>query len=150
MGAPGDGCIQPASPIFSYWVATVALSALLKAKKQELNSELVVFWAPFLLLHLGGPHTISAYSLADNEIWLRYLFGLGIEVGVAIYVCIKFRTKSTIAYMAIPIFITGVTKYIERIWILRLQATSSLAILFSHPPKAPQQNLMESSSSDVG
>ncbi|WVZ61465.1 hypothetical protein U9M48_011331 [Paspalum notatum var. saurae] len=25
------------------------------------------FWTPFLLVHLGGPDTITAYSLEDNE-----------------------------------------------------------------------------------
>ncbi|GLT43347.1 hypothetical protein SLA2020_173040 [Shorea laevis] len=101
------------------WVATVALSALLKAKKHDLNSELVLFWAPLLLLQLGSPHTICAYSLANNEIWLRYLFGLVIQVEVAIYVYIKFRINSTLTYIAIPIFMVGVTKYEERVWILR-------------------------------
>ncbi|GLT61417.1 hypothetical protein SLA2020_341250 [Shorea laevis] len=119
------------------WVATVALSALLKAKKHDLNSELVVFWAPFLLLHLGGPHTISAYSLADNEIWLRYLFGLVIQVGVAIYVYIKFRTNSTLTYIAIPIFMAGITKYAERVWILRAASHKQFSnSVFSSPKGA--------------
>ena len=34
------------------------------------NSELTAFWAPFLLLHLGGPDSITAYALEDNELWL--------------------------------------------------------------------------------
>ncbi|GLT41838.1 hypothetical protein SLA2020_158730 [Shorea laevis] len=102
------------------WVATVALSALLKVKVKELKRELVVFWTPFLLLHLGGPHTISAYALTDNELWLRYLLGFVIQVGVAIYAFVKFRTSNdTLTYMAIPIFIVGIIKYGERIWVLR-------------------------------
>ncbi|GLT61421.1 hypothetical protein SLA2020_341270 [Shorea laevis] len=101
------------------WIATVALSALLKAEVWELNSELVVFWTPFLLLHLGGPHTISAYSLTDNELWPRYLLGFFIQVGVAIYAYVKFRINNTLTYMAIPIFVTGIIRYGERICILR-------------------------------
>ncbi|GLT43349.1 hypothetical protein SLA2020_173050 [Shorea laevis] len=108
---------------FSYvaadWVTTVALSALLKAKVKELTNELVVFWTPFLLLHLGGPSTISAYALTDNELWLRYFLGLVIQVGVAIYAYVKFGTNNTLRYSAIPIFIAGIIKYGERIWILR-------------------------------
>nr|CAB3482174.1 unnamed protein product [Digitaria exilis] len=38
------------------------------------------FWTPFLLLHLGGPDTITAYSLEDNELWLRHLIGLIFEL----------------------------------------------------------------------
>jgi hypothetical protein len=30
---------------------------------------LVAFWAPFLLLHLGGQDTITAYALEDNRLW---------------------------------------------------------------------------------
>ncbi|XBI88537.1 hypothetical protein VPH35_026501 [Triticum aestivum] len=33
--------------------------------------ELVVLWAPFLLLHLGGQDNITAYSIEDNRLWLR-------------------------------------------------------------------------------
>ncbi|TXG68676.1 hypothetical protein EZV62_003611 [Acer yangbiense] len=40
------------------------------------NSELTAFWAPFLLLHLGGPDSITAYALEDNELWLRHFLGL--------------------------------------------------------------------------
>ena len=39
-----------------------------------------VFWAPFLLLHLGGPDTITAFSFEDNALWLRHLLGLIFQV----------------------------------------------------------------------
>ncbi|KAH7565569.1 hypothetical protein JRO89_XS09G0228800 [Xanthoceras sorbifolium] len=35
---------------------------------------------------LGGPDTITAYALEDNELWLRHLLGLVVQVGVAFYV----------------------------------------------------------------
>ncbi|KAI5012756.1 hypothetical protein ZWY2020_025022 [Hordeum vulgare] len=46
------------------------------------NSSPIIFafWTPFLLLHLGGPDTITAYSLEDNELWLRHLIGLLFEL----------------------------------------------------------------------
>lgn len=34
------------------------------------------FWAPFLLLHLGGQDTITAFSIEDNELWKRHLLSL--------------------------------------------------------------------------
>uniref|UniRef100_A0A161XTC8 DUF4220 domain-containing protein n=1 Tax=Daucus carota subsp. sativus TaxID=79200 RepID=A0A161XTC8_DAUCS len=40
------------------------------------NNHLHIFWAPFLLLHLGGPDTITAFAPEDNELWLRHLFYL--------------------------------------------------------------------------
>lgn len=42
--------------------------------------ELVAFWAPFLLLHLGGPDNITAYALEDNTLWLRHLQTLAVQV----------------------------------------------------------------------
>lgn len=41
-----------------------------------INDHLHVFWAPFLLLHLGGPDTVIAFAPEDNELWLRHLFYL--------------------------------------------------------------------------
>nr|CAE04412.2 OSJNBb0040D15.2 [Oryza sativa Japonica Group] len=42
--------------------------------------KLVAFWAPFLLLHLGGPDNITGYALQDNELWLRHLQILVVQV----------------------------------------------------------------------
>jgi hypothetical protein len=41
---------------------------------------MLAFWTPFLLLHLGGPDTITAYSLEDNELWLRHLISFLFEL----------------------------------------------------------------------
>lgn len=38
------------------------------------------FWAPFLLLHLGGQDTITAFSTEDNELWKRHLLSLITQV----------------------------------------------------------------------
>ncbi|CAN6334039.1 unnamed protein product [Urochloa humidicola] len=40
----------------------------------ESEQLLVAFWAPFLLLHLGGPDNISAYSLDDDKLGWRKAF----------------------------------------------------------------------------
>uniref|UniRef100_F6HXW5 DUF4220 domain-containing protein n=1 Tax=Vitis vinifera TaxID=29760 RepID=F6HXW5_VITVI len=58
------------------WVATVALGTLSRSqgdsqgKLLDPNYTLMAFWVPFLLLHLSGPDTITAYSLEDNETWV--------------------------------------------------------------------------------
>lgn len=41
----------------------------------ESEQLLVAFWAPFLLLHLGGPDNLSAYSLDDDKLGWRKAFG---------------------------------------------------------------------------
>uniref|UniRef100_A0ACD5YM24 Uncharacterized protein n=1 Tax=Avena sativa TaxID=4498 RepID=A0ACD5YM24_AVESA len=48
------------------WVAAYALGNMSLGSTSR-EKELVAFWAPFLLQHLGGPDNISAYSLQDNS-----------------------------------------------------------------------------------
>ncbi|XP_022720801.1 uncharacterized protein LOC111278440 [Durio zibethinus] len=117
MGTPGNGCTQPNLSAYTDWLATVALSTLLRTRKEQITSPLDIFWAPFLLLHLGGPDTITAYSLSDNELWLRHFFGLCFQIVVALYVYVKFwtLTVTTLNFLAIPVFIVGIIKYGERV-----------------------------------
>ncbi|XP_048322441.2 uncharacterized protein LOC107434620 [Ziziphus jujuba] len=112
------------------WVATVALGVIMdnlgnvvdsngQGGRLDANAELTAFWAPFLLLHLGGPDTITAYSLEDNELWLRHLLGLGVETGVALYIFILAWRVSQLSILSILMFCAGTIKYAERTWSLR-------------------------------
>ncbi|XP_042500505.1 uncharacterized protein LOC122078550 [Macadamia integrifolia] len=101
-------------------VATTALGALSHGQGQPGSTELTTLWAPFLLLHLGGPDTITAYSLEDNELWLRHFLGLVQQVGIAVYVLIRSWTYSRVSILTIFMFVPGIVKYGERTWVLRL------------------------------
>ncbi|XP_062087853.1 uncharacterized protein LOC133794572 [Humulus lupulus] len=112
------------------WVATVALGVISnnlgdvmesvdKGGSLDADAELTAFWAPFLLLHLGGPDTVTAYSLEDNELWLRHLLGLGVQTGVALYIFLMAWTGSPLSLLSIPVFCAGIIKYGERTWVLR-------------------------------
>jgi amino acid transporter len=50
------------------------------------EQELTAFWAPFLLLHLGGQDNITAYAIEDNKLWLRHLQTFTMQVAAAAYV----------------------------------------------------------------
>uniref|UniRef100_A0A0E0LR33 DUF4220 domain-containing protein n=1 Tax=Oryza punctata TaxID=4537 RepID=A0A0E0LR33_ORYPU len=73
---------------------------------------LVLFWAPFMLLHLGGQETMSAFSMEDNMLWKRHLLNLATQVGLAAYVVGKQwqGDKQLLAPMVL-IFISGTIKY---------------------------------------
>ena len=109
------------------WVATVSIGTLSqlgdsegKHDDMDPNHTLMAFWAPFLLLHLGGPGTITAYSLEDNELWLRHLLGLVVQVGVAFYVFLwSWTSRTPLSFLSIPMFVAGIIKYGERTWVLR-------------------------------
>ncbi|XP_034696411.1 uncharacterized protein LOC117922381 [Vitis riparia] len=86
----------------------------------------MAFWAPFLLLHLGGPDTITAYSLEDNELWLRHLLGLVVQVGVAFYVFLRSWAGTRLTFLSIPMFVAGIIKYGERTWVLMSTSNNHL------------------------
>ncbi|KAK3000795.1 hypothetical protein RJ639_021112 [Escallonia herrerae] len=52
------------------------------SNKDGPNSTLMALWAPLLLLHLGGPDTITAFSVEDIQLWLRHLVGLVVQVAL--------------------------------------------------------------------
>ncbi|KAL6843320.1 hypothetical protein ACP4OV_027033 [Aristida adscensionis] len=47
---------------------------------------LAFFWAPFLLIHLGGQDTITAFSMEDNNLWLRHLLNMMVQIVLATYI----------------------------------------------------------------
>ncbi|VVA29810.1 PREDICTED: unnamed product [Prunus dulcis] len=128
------------------WVAAVALGMISSFQQGENDPEssthsnssqiLMVFWVPFLLLHLGGPDTITAYSLEDNALWLRHLLGLLVEVGTALYIFLQSWTTSQyqLSLLAIPIFVSGIIKYGERTWVLRSASSERFRELLLPPP----------------
>ncbi|CAL9135834.1 unnamed protein product, partial [Musa textilis] len=100
------------------YIAALALGNLLndetEASEQNINGDLTAFWAPFLLLHLGGPDTITSYSLEDNELWKRHFLGLVLEVSVAILVFLESLPSPHLWKVAIVVFTAGILKYAER------------------------------------
>ncbi|KAF7105011.1 hypothetical protein CFC21_105855 [Triticum aestivum] len=80
------------------------------------NHPLAFFWAPFLLLHLGGQDTITAFSLEDNSLWLRHLLNLIVQVVLALYVFWKSTAWRNVQILVpgIFMFVAGIIKYGER------------------------------------
>ncbi|KAJ9691940.1 hypothetical protein PVL29_011175 [Vitis rotundifolia] len=91
------------------WVATLSLGTLAnsqgdsKGKLLDPNYTLMACWAPFLLLHLGGPDTL----------------GLVVQAGVAFYVFLRSWAGTPLTFLSIPMFVAGIIKYGERTWVLR-------------------------------
>jgi hypothetical protein len=78
------------------------------------NADLLAFWAPFLLVHLGGPDTITAFALEDNELWLRHLLGLLFQSLAALYVFFQSLPETLLWLPTMLMFISGIIKYSER------------------------------------
>ncbi|KAG0520922.1 hypothetical protein BDA96_08G116400 [Sorghum bicolor] len=87
------------------------------------GNRFALFWVPFLLLHLGGQETMTAFSMEDNALWKRHLLSLATQVPMAIYAVGKQLQgddvdRRLVAPMVL-VFVSGTPKYAERIWALR-------------------------------
>ncbi|KAJ0983637.1 hypothetical protein J5N97_011892 [Dioscorea zingiberensis] len=126
------------------WVATYALGILSNTKgdpdcgspsaSHNENDDLLAFWSPFLLLHLGGPDTITAFSLEDNELWMRHLLGLVFQVAVALYVFLRSLPGTRLKAPALLMFLAGILKYGERSWSLMRASMDCLRNSMVTPP----------------
>ncbi|XP_035835852.1 uncharacterized protein LOC110888328 [Helianthus annuus] len=108
------------------WAANFAVGLILNSqgdpssnsgkndKTPVVHKDLLAFWAPFLLVHLGGPDTITAFALEDNELWLRHLFGLVFQCVAVVYVFILSLPHNRLWIPTMLMFLTGMIKYIER------------------------------------
>ncbi|KAJ6941839.1 hypothetical protein NC652_007796 [Populus alba x Populus x berolinensis] len=126
-------------------VAAVALGVLSRSQLGEIgdniqfakeNSSLRAFWAPFLLVHLGGLDTITAFSIEDNDLWLRHLLNLLVQGSVAFYVVLKSWDLSVLSFLTTFMLFAGIAKYGERTWALRSSCTENIRnSLLSTPPR---------------
>ncbi|XP_058186305.1 uncharacterized protein LOC131303450 [Rhododendron vialii] len=110
-------------------VATVAIGVLfnnigevyweVNRNSRSLEYELKAFWAPFLLLHLGGMDTITAYSLEDNELWLRHSCSIVTQALATMFILfMSWSIMSRLSPLFIVVFFLGLNKYCERVWAL--------------------------------
>ncbi|KAL6897938.1 hypothetical protein ACP4OV_006897 [Aristida adscensionis] len=81
--------------------------------------QLMFFWAPFVLVHLGGQDTITAFSKEDNELWRRHLLSLVSHIAFAGYVVAKASwPDSRLRAAMVLMFLSGCFKYAERTYCL--------------------------------
>ncbi|KAL5543391.1 hypothetical protein UlMin_007175 [Ulmus minor] len=99
-----------AAYLLADWIAAVAIGLITQSQGSNCNlnakgnEDLLAFWASFLLLHLGGPDSITSFALEDNEFWIRHLFGLLLQLWLP----------------TILVFVVGTIKYAERTYALYL------------------------------
>ena len=107
-------------------VAIFSLGILARSVANSTNPNLIpVFWAPILLVHIGGPGTISAYSMHEvDKLLINHLLQLVTRIGVVGYVLFRLR-ENAFMLVAIPIFISGMIKYGERIWVFKRNKESN-------------------------
>jgi hypothetical protein len=111
---------------------TVAIFVLghLAVYKRGPSHELIFFWAPFVLVHLGGQDNITAFSKQDNELWMRHLLSLVSQVVVAGYVVSRSSwSDARLRAAMLLMFIRGFFKYAGRILCLYSARPKNLGAL---------------------
>ncbi|KAK9073644.1 hypothetical protein SSX86_006238 [Deinandra increscens subsp. villosa] len=136
--------------LLAYAVASAALGVITRTALDVCNtytshslsqlhkldtSELMSFWAPFLLLHIGGPDAITAFALEDNELSLRHFVEIVFQSGVALYILLlSWPGCSDLPQLSLLVYLAGFIKCAERILALRLANTENLRDSMLGPP----------------
>ncbi|XP_030471714.2 uncharacterized protein LOC115689720 [Syzygium oleosum] len=119
--------------LMANWVATFGIGLISHSQGNSctratgVDEALHAFLALFLLLHLGGPDTITAFSLEDSSLWRRHLLDLIFQVGVAIYVFWQiFPSDKSLVIPTMMVFLAGLIKNAERTLALNLSSLPRL------------------------
>ncbi|KAM5557899.1 hypothetical protein ABKV19_024967 [Rosa sericea] len=111
----------------NFGIGVIASSQMKTDQGSPENGNLLAFWAPFLLLHLGGPDTIIAIAMEDNALWPRHLLGLIFQAVAALYVFgMQFSHQNKLLWPTLLLFVPGLVKYGERIRALYLASLETL------------------------
>ncbi|XP_062006881.1 uncharacterized protein LOC133724150 [Rosa rugosa] len=119
------------SYLLADWAANFAIGLIASSQTdtngRRDNGGLLAFWAPFLLIHLGGPDTIIAISMEDNALWPRHFLGLIFQVLAVAYVFTMQSTRENkLWWPTLLLIFPGLVKYGERTRALYLASLSSL------------------------
>ncbi|KAH6757917.1 hypothetical protein C2S52_023155 [Perilla frutescens var. hirtella] len=128
------------------WAANYAAGVIWSTDTNTTNGQPVAFWATFLLVHLGGPDSMTAFSLQDNDFWHRHLLTLIFQCASAAYIFYKTFSQNQIKIPTLFMFVSGFIKYYER---TRALYCSSLSNLRDSMRKAPDPGLSYSKLMDA-
>ncbi|KAK3430539.1 hypothetical protein EUGRSUZ_D01615 [Eucalyptus grandis] len=117
------------------WLKQIRSTLGVTAKGLDPNAQMTAFWAPFLLLHLGGPDTITAYALEDNELWMRHLLGLVVQTAGTLFIFFQALIGSDdLSVLWLLMVISGLIKYGERVYVLRAASSEQFRDSIPEPP----------------
>uniref|UniRef100_A0A453L5M8 DUF4220 domain-containing protein n=2 Tax=Aegilops tauschii TaxID=37682 RepID=A0A453L5M8_AEGTS len=119
------------------YTATYALGHLsLKGGPRE--HPIVAFWAPFLLLHLGGPDNITGYSLEDNDLWKWHMVSAILQVFGAVYILYEYIADrgALLRLASVLMLAIGAVKYWEKAWAVMHSNLDRIRASIKEQPRA--------------
>jgi hypothetical protein len=103
------------------WAALRALGNLTLGSTAR-EQQLVVLWVPFLLVHLGGPDNITAYSLEDNKLSKRQVIKTALQVvGTPLAIYKQYMVSpgdGALLWASVGMVVVGAVKYLEKAYAL--------------------------------
>ncbi|KAK8524349.1 hypothetical protein V6N13_015377 [Hibiscus sabdariffa] len=117
-----------------YFDQSLVADPVVSDSKLEQKADIFSLWAPFLLLHMGGADSITAFALEDNELWRRHLLSLGVQAVAVIYVFIQTFPNENLWIPTLLVFFAGTIKGIERVRNLRMASMDKLRDFMRRKP----------------
>ncbi|XP_030523450.2 uncharacterized protein LOC115736074 [Rhodamnia argentea] len=111
-----------ASYLLASYFATLALGKLtvvsFNKSEEEYDTELKALLAPLILLQLGYPDSITAYSVEDNRLSTRRVLNLILTFSFVVWILRRSWKTSIQMTLYFPMLVAGIIKYGETIWAL--------------------------------
>ncbi|POO03649.1 hypothetical protein TorRG33x02_008540 [Trema orientale] len=125
------------------WIAMLSLSSISNSRTgadDPTNPDYVIgaFWASLLLYQLGGPDTITAYSLEDNELWWRNFVVLSGQGIISFLIFLNAWSAKWLNVLSVPILVAGIIKFGQKSWVLMRASTERFRkSMFPSPDPGP-------------
>ncbi|XP_039165567.1 uncharacterized protein LOC120291869 [Eucalyptus grandis] len=123
-----------AAYFLSSYTATIALSKLITLQTNNPDqpgyiAELKGLLAPLLLMHLGYPDSITAYSVNDRMLGIREIPNILVMVGFVVWILIRcWNSSSHVMFLYFPLFTAGIIRSAGMVWALKSVYTGRLSM----------------------
>ncbi|XP_030458893.1 uncharacterized protein LOC115679443 isoform X2 [Syzygium oleosum] len=114
-----------AAYLLSSYIVTIALGKLTVVQinnpdRPDYLTELKGLLAPLLLMQLGNPDSINAYSVEDNRLSVRQMLNMLVTVSFVVWILIRcWDSSSPVPFLYFPLFATGIIESAGSIWALK-------------------------------
>ena len=130
------------------WAASFAVGLVFDSEEKYTTSDsgpvngnimddtglLLVLWAPFLLILVGGQDRLTSFAFEDNKLWLRHLIWLILQVCTTGFVFIQSLRQNRLWFPTFLLILAGAIKYAERTIALYLASSDSFGISVLREP----------------
>nr|POE83255.1 hypothetical protein CFP56_55906 [Quercus suber] len=112
--------------------------------KVDNNGFLQVLWAPFLLLMVGRKDGKTSFAVQDNELWLRHLIWLILQVSTTGFVFFQLVCQNRLWIPTLLLLLAGTIKYSKRTIALYVASSDSFgtSVLKEPNPGPDYERLM--------